>query len=177
MNISHRCTYLCVKLIILLGDNKSNYVDVPDLFGLNYFSIDLERVRIFNIWTKTLIFREAINRLCEIVPGGKGVWRKKVSAADHTNAAEAENWFQRFMNQVIRSFNSNCSDSVCCRRPTSPFMQWWERVTCISLACVLPSTSRWRGWTCLTLPHDRLEAFTASDVTISGNWPWRQYHF
>ncbi|KAK3533437.1 hypothetical protein QTP70_020774, partial [Hemibagrus guttatus] len=39
----------------------------------------LKSMRSLDFTTRTQVTREAINRLCEIVPGGKGVWKKKVS--------------------------------------------------------------------------------------------------
>ncbi|XP_039908575.1 SHC-transforming protein 2 isoform X3 [Simochromis diagramma] len=38
----------------------------------------LKSMRSLDFTTRTQVTREAINRLCEAVPGGKGAWRKKV---------------------------------------------------------------------------------------------------
>ncbi|XP_058256157.1 SHC-transforming protein 2 isoform X1 [Hemibagrus wyckioides] len=39
----------------------------------------LKSMRSLDFTTRTQVTREAINRLCEIVPGGKGVWKKKAA--------------------------------------------------------------------------------------------------
>ncbi|KAM9461305.1 SHC-transforming protein 2 isoform 2-T2 [Clarias gariepinus] len=39
----------------------------------------LKSMRSLDFTTRTQVTREAINRLCEIVPGGKSVWRKKAA--------------------------------------------------------------------------------------------------
>ncbi|KAI4899987.1 hypothetical protein NFI96_014489, partial [Prochilodus magdalenae] len=39
----------------------------------------LKSMRSLDFTTRTQVTREAINRLCEAVPGGKGAWKKKIS--------------------------------------------------------------------------------------------------